>query len=300
MDKKILITGGNGFIARSLYEDLSNSYFAPLQQNVFAPNRSKLDLLNPLEVFQCLRDNQFDVVIHSATYDPVPRFSSKDPDQALEKNLRMFFNIAKHKDYFGKMIFFGSGAEAGRENWVHRMNEQYIESKVPPDQYGYSKHIMSNYAANTDNIYNLRLFGVFGKFDDWRYRFISNACCKAVLDMPITIKKNVYFDYLYMKDLSRIVKWFIESSPKENIYNVCSGETYDYRALAKTILSVSSKDLRISVQDSELGREYSGDNSLLMSEIAGFKYTPIHESIKELYEWYNTNRSIIDSEAFEY
>ena len=138
MNKKILITGGNGFIAKSLCEDLSNSYFFPLQQSVFAPNREKLDLLDSSKVFQYLRDGQFDVVIHSATYDAVPRFSSKDPDMVLEKNLRMFFNIAKCKDYFGKMIFFGSGAEAGRENWVPKMSETYIKSKTPSDQYGYS------------------------------------------------------------------------------------------------------------------------------------------------------------------
>ena len=300
MNKKILITGGNGFVAKSLYEELSNSYFFPLQQNVFAPNRAKLDLLSSLEVYQYLKENQFDVVIHSATYDAAPRFSSKDPEMVLEKNLRMFLNIAQHKDYFGKMIFFGSGAEAGRENWVPKMSEQHIENNIPSDQYGYSKYVMSKYAESADNIYNLRLFGVFGKFDDWRYRFISNACCKAVFDMPITIKKNVYFDYLYVSDLNRIVEWFIENTPKKNVYNVCSGAVHDYRTLAKTVLDVSSKDLKIDIHDTELGREYSGDNSLLLSEIEGFEYTPIKESIRELYEWYNTNKNIIDQEVFEY
>ena len=118
--------------------------------------------------------------------------------------------------------------------------------------------------------------------------------------MPITIKKNVYFDYLYMGDLNKIVKWFIENTPKKNIYNVCSGVVHDYKALAKTILDVSSKKLKINIHDAELGKEYSGDNSLLMSEIEGFKYTPIKESIKEFYDWYNTNQNIIDQEAFEY
>jgi len=300
MSKKILITGGNGFIAKSLYEDLSNSYFFPLEKNVLAPNREKLDLLDSSKVFDYLRENQFDVVIHTATHDAVPRFSSKSPEMVLENNLRMFFNIAKCKDYFGKMIFFGSGAEAGRQNWIPRMDEEYIKSKTPPDQYGYSKHLMSEYATKTDNIYNLRLFGVFGKFDDWRYRFISNACCKAVFDMPITIKRDVYFDYLYVKDLVRIIEWFIENSPKENIYNVCTGNTYSYRSLAKMVIDASSKELQINIHNTDLGREYSGDNSLLMREMKNFAYTPMHESIKELYDWYNTNRNIINTEIFEY
>ena len=180
------------------------------------------------------------------------------------------------------------------------MSEQYIENRVPPDQYGYSKYIMSKYAESADNIYNLRLFGVFGKFDDWRYRFISNACCKAVFNMPITIKRNVYFDYLYVEDLSRIVEWFIENTPKNKVYNVCSGDVYDYKTLAKKILNASSKKLKINILDNEVENEYSGDNSLLMNEVKDFRYTSIEESIKELYSWYSANKNTINPEVFEY
>ena len=102
--KKVLITGGNGFIARSLDESLSLSY------TVTRKNRAELDLLDSQKVFDYLKKESFDVVIHSATYDAAPKFSTKDPTKVLENNLRMFMNIARASDYYGKLIFFGSGS----------------------------------------------------------------------------------------------------------------------------------------------------------------------------------------------
>ena len=300
MNKKILITGGSGFIARSLHEEFSNCYFLPLKRNVLTPSRKELDLLNAQKVFDYIKENKFDIIIHSATYDAVPRFSTKDSALVLENNLKMFFNIARASDYFGKMIYFGSGAEAGREKWIPRMTEEYIESQMPKDQYGLSKHIMNEYAQLSNNIYNLRLFGVFGKFDDWRYRFVSNACCKTVLDMPITINQNVRFDYMDINDLVKIVKWFIDNDPKHHSYNVCSGKAYDYVTLANKILSLSLKDLRIIVNTPGLKKEYSGDNTLLKDTIKDFEFTDLDESIKELYNWFCVNKQIIQKELFEY
>ena len=95
MTKKVLITGASGFIARSLYEYFSGAYFQPLEKNILTIGRSELDLLDSGSVYDYLKQNKFDVVIHAATYDAVPTFTSKDPKLVLENNLKMFFNIEK-------------------------------------------------------------------------------------------------------------------------------------------------------------------------------------------------------------
>jgi len=241
MTKRILITGGSGFIGRSLYEHFSNLFFSPLEKNIISAGRQELDLLNSEMVYDYLKQNKFDVVIHSAGHDAAPRFSKKNPKLVLENNLEMFFNIAKASKHFGKMIYFGSGAEAGRENWIPKMTEEYIENKIPNDQYGLSKHLMNVYTSESENIYNLRLFGVFGKFDDWRYRFISNICCKAALDLPLTINKNARFDYLDVADLATATEMLINSDPEEKSFNVCSGNVYDYQTLAEKVREISGK-----------------------------------------------------------
>jgi UDP-glucose 4-epimerase len=286
--KKILITGGAGFIARSLFEGLQSEY------SVISCTRKELDLSDFDNVFSFIKNNNFDVIIHTATYDAAPVFSKKDPEKVLENNLRMFFNIERCHDYFGKMIFFGSGAEFGREYWQPKMAEDFLDQFVPKDQYGFSKYIMTKCIRSIPNIYNLRLFGVFGRYDDWRYRFIPNICYNAVIGENITINQNKIYDYMYIDDLVKIVKWFLLNIPKKNVYNVCSGASYDLKTLAEKTIKISGKKLDITIKNEGLGKEYSGDNRRLLSELNGFKFMPIEDSIKNLYDWYNENKSIFE------
>jgi len=300
MTKKILITGGSGFIGKSLYEHFSGVFFSPLEKNVISASRQELDLLNSQMAYDYLKQNKFDVVIHSAGYDAVPRFSRKDPKLVLESNLKMFFNISRASSHFGKMIYFGSGAEAGRPNWIPKMTEEYIENCIPEDQYGFSKYIMNQIAKKSDNIYNLRLFGVFGKFDDWRYRFISNACCKAVLGMPIVINKNVRFDYMDIADLAAITQRVIDSKPTRKSFNACTGNVYDYQTIAEKVREISGKKVEIMLKEKGMKPEYSGANIRLLEQFEDLEITPIDKSIESLYNWYDTNKQIIKKEAFEY
>ena len=128
---KILITGGNGFIAKSLNEFLlSDSRVWPYYE-IDLCNRQKLDLLDTKKVYDYLKENKFDVILHAATYDAAPNFSTKNPDKVLQKNLAMFYNLTRCKKFFGKMIYFGSGSEFGRENWTSNMSEDYLS--LPKD-----------------------------------------------------------------------------------------------------------------------------------------------------------------------
>ncbi|MBU4210238.1 NAD(P)-dependent oxidoreductase [Patescibacteria group bacterium] len=281
---RVLITGGTGFIARNLFEQLKDKY------NVICLGRKKLNLLNFGRVLAYIKSNRFDVVIHTATYDVAPKHSVKDPSKVLEYNLKMFFNLTRCKDYFGKMIYFGSGAEYCRENWKPRMRESYYDKYVPMDQYGFSKYLMTKHTQLSDNIYNLRLFGMFGKYDDWRTRLIPNVCYRAVMNLPIVIDQNKFYDFLDVNDLVKIVSWFIDNNPQEKVYNVCTGKAIAYKSLVEKIIKISGKNLSFRIKNKALGREYSGDNDLLMKELKGFEFIPIDESIKSLYDWYNQNK----------
>jgi GDP-L-fucose synthase len=277
---KILITGGNGFIARNIFEQLKDKY------EISCPDKENLDLLNAPKVFGCIKKNKFDAIIHTATYDAAKKHSVKDPNKVLENNLKMFFNIARCKYNFGKMIYFGSGAEYSREHWIPKMEEDYFDRYVPSDQYGFSKYLMTKYALSNDRIYNLRIFAMIGKYDDWKTRFVSNACYQAIETQKISIEQNAFYDYLDIQDLTKIVEWSLENTPKEKVYNVCSGNTYDRKSIAEKIIKTSGKKIEIIIKNKDLGKEYSGNNTLLLKELNGFKFTPIDLSIKYLYKWF--------------
>ena len=170
------------------------------------------------------------------------------------------------------------------------MKEDYFDQHIPEDQYGFSKYIMTKYALANNNVYNLRLFAVFGKYENPKVRIISNICHNAVMDLPITINQNKYYDFMYIDDLARIVKWFIDNKPQKRVYNVCSGSVIDFKTIAEKIIKISGKKLNIEIKTEGIGREYSGDNTLLLQELGDFKFSSLDDSIEELYRWYEKNK----------
>lgn len=288
--KRILITGGSGFIGRNLVEFLNFGY------SIMAPNSKELDLLDPVAVRDFLLKKKVDVVVHCATHD-ASRNSKKDSALILDANLKMFFNLARCSDSFGRMFYFGSGAEYGRDHYRPYMSEDYFDVNVPVDAYGFSKYVMSKYVSGAQNIVDLRIFGCFGQYEDWEIRFISNAICKALYGIDITIKQNVNFDYLYIKDLARIIAWFIEQKDlKHKHYNVCTSESCDLLFLAEKVGKIAGGNVGVLVKESGFKPEYSGDNSRLLKELGVFKFTPVEEALLELYNWYAARLDHIDKE----
>ena len=283
MAEKVLITGGSGFIGRNLAEILGREY------QVEAPTRQELDLHSATAVRDCLAAHKFDVVVHAATGRSNRKFTVPD---LFKNNCRMFFNLARNQDHYGRMLHFGSGAEFGVR--TPRMPESLFDDCVPTDDYAFAKYIAAKYTETQRNIYNLRLFGVFGKYEAWDVRFISNAICRAIYDLPITLRQNIFFDYLDVEDLAKLTAWFIEHDPKHKTYNVCRGETHDLVSLARMVIEISGKNLPLEVQRDGLAPEYSGDNSRMLAEMGGFGFRDIRDSIGRLYAWYEDHEREVD------
>ena len=142
---------------------------------------------------------------------------------------------------------------------------------------------------------DLRIFGIFGRYEDYAIRFISNAICKTIFDLPITLKQNRKFDYLYVDDLYTVLEYFIENTAKYKSYNITPDKSIELLELAKIVRNISGKnDLAINVASPGFGLEYSGDNSRLLHEFQTLKLTAINDSIKNLYQWYNSRIEMLD------
>ena len=283
---KVLITGASGFIGGHL-ADYLRSY-----HQVAAPSRSELNLLDDREVTRYLRPNQFDAVVHAATVRANRRLGS--PPQLLEQNCRMFFSLVRNQEAFGKLFFLSSGNVYDRRHAVPRIREECFDSHIPADDYGFSKYICARFIAGAQRLFELRLFGVFGPHEDWEIRFLSNACCRAVCDLPIVIRQNVNFDYMDVSDLAIVVDRLMQGEPRHPAYNVCSGRALDLVTLAEKVVKASGKALPIQVEQPGLGPEYSGDNRRLLDEIPGFHFRDVDDSISALYRWFSDHRQEID------
>jgi UDP-glucose 4-epimerase len=289
---RILLTGGSGFIGRNLAEQLAASY------EVFAPSSAELNLLKELEVREYLRQHRFDVIVHSATTRTNRRLGT--PADLVDHNCRMFFNLARNQPSFGKMIHFGSGAEYDRARMAPFVTEDDFDACVPLDAYGFSKYVIAKYIEGSERIVDLRLFGVFGPYEDYTVRFLSNACCRALKGMPIVIRQEVVFDYLYVKDLSELTRWFIEHDCRHRVYNACTGQRTVLTELARMVAEVSERGPQIFVRRSGMGGEYTADNSRLLAEMGQYEFYDLRRAIAELYAWYAEREIEISGDALRF
>ena len=293
---RILITGGSGFIGRNLAEELAGTY------EVSTPSSAELDLLNEQEVREYLDARRFDVIVHSATTRSNRRLAA--PPDLLDRNCRMFFNLLRNQGRFGKMIHFGSGAEYDKTGLPAKVKEAYFDTRVPKDALGFSKYICAKHIERSDRIVNLRLFGVFGAYEDYTVRFISNACCRALKGLPIVLRQDIVFDYLYIKDLVKLTMWFIENDARHKAYNACTGRPVAISELARVIARISAqisgRNPDVSVMSEGIGPEYSADNSRMLAEMGEYRFWDLEDSIRDLYAWYERNDEIdVESLRFD-
>ena len=285
--KTILLTGGSGFIGRNIHES-----FLVDKYNVLSPSSLELNVADEKSVADYLHKHTVDVVIHAAV-KPSHR-NAKDFSNIFYINTRMFFNLERYKEYFEKILVIGSRAIYDNRNYQPKMKEDSWKEHITVDEHGYCKYVCEKVIAHCSNIYDLRVFGIFGKYEDYAIRFISNAICKVLFDLPISIKQNRKFDYLYVNDFMPILDWFVQNEPKYQAYNITPDSSISLYDLAVIVREVAGKPLHpIVISQEGMGLEYSGDNSRLKSEF-DLNLTPLALAIRDLYIWYSGNKGQLD------
>ena len=196
---KILILGSRGFIGRNLKKNLSN------KAELLCPSSDELDLRDRDKVNNFFKNHFFDFVINCSVYGG--RRTKKEDSNTLYFNMQMFFNILNNKQYFKKLINFGSGAEFDRSYSINSKHNNVFKS-FPEDFYGMSKNIIARIAHHDSRIYNFRLFGVFG-IDEEDDRFIKSCIYNSTNNKNILINDNRLFDFFYINDLTKIIEFLI-------------------------------------------------------------------------------------------
>lgn len=288
----IFITGSNGFIGTHLKEYLNKNYS---KYNLFTPSSKELDLVNEEAVDNYILGNKIDIIIHLANKGGDR--TTVDMKNVTEYNLRIFLNIAKHEKNVKKIISFGSGAEYSKHKPIVDAHEEDYLDAQPLDEYGFYKSITSKYIEKSDNIVQLRIFGAYGEYENYRYKFITNSIVKNLLKLPIVINKNVYFDYIYINDLLKMIDWFIHNESKEKIYNATTGKKIDLITLANLVNETSDFKSEIKVLNDGLNNEYTSNNERIMKELKNFEFTSHKKAIQKMREYFKANLEKLDKES---
>jgi len=287
---RVLVSGGSGFIGRHLVRELA------ARHEVFAPTHAELELTDADAVWRWLRGHEVDAVVHAAV-KPGHR-NAPDLAALCDTNLRQFFSLVRCRAAFGRLVVLTSGAVYGVQRPLAGVSEDALGEVVPADEHGFSKYVEALWLSHDAEAVELRPFGVYGPGEDYAIRFVSNACCKALLGLPITLRQDRRFSYVKVEDLTAVVERALKSTADGGLpagaYNVVGPEVVRLREIADLVLSVSGRDLPVIVAEQDLGLDYFGDDGKLLAALKGFRFTPTAEGVVDLYGWYAAHRGRIE------
>ena len=192
---KILITGGNGNIAKIIKKYLSNKYL------IITKTKDELNILNYTELKEYLNLNSFDILIHTAIIGG--RRGKEEDYSCVYNNLLMFENLMKFNDKFKLIFNLDSAAIYDRNTDIMNRHENDLYN-IPIDFYGFSKYIIYQRSLLYENIYNFRIFNLF-HIDEETNRFIKSCFLSKINKLKVTIFEDKYFDFFYEKDFIKVL-----------------------------------------------------------------------------------------------
>src|SRR5260221_1689805 len=279
---KILITGGTGFVGRNLAEGLRDKY------SVFTPTHEELDVENFSYVEKYITAHKIDIIIHAAL---------QGGDTVLETMLIMFASILRNAGKVDKIIYFGSGAEYAKIRDLKKVKEEEIGKYIPKDNYGLGKYICNQLASNEKKIINLRLFGIYGKYENYLFKFISNSIAKNLLGLPIQIKQDVLFDYLYIDDLIPVVEYFLNHQSPYRDYNITPNKSITLKEICEIINEITKIPSKISIGNKKQNFIYTGDDARILKTIPNLHFTSYEDGIGKLFSYHKDNIKKLDRNA---
>jgi nucleoside-diphosphate-sugar epimerase len=240
----ILITGGNGYIAKALYDNLKH--------NITTITRQNFDLSSYDATCEWFNESQFDVVLHTAIAGGSRL--QEDDSVVLQQNLAMYNNLRANRHHFKKLISFGSGAE------LHHGDTPYANSKRE----------IAESIETTENFYNLRIFNVFDE-NELLTRFIKANILRYIKKEPMIIHANKIMDFIYMPDLISTVEYYMTNTDLAKDINCCYEEKYTLKTIANMINSLDTHKVPIITEKKTQLEFYCGDSGLPRIDIIGLQ-----------------------------
>ena len=188
-NKKILFTGGNGFIGRQIIPLIERAGY-----DVVRPRSTQVRLEVDEEVATLFSDGQhYDAIIHAAIVGG--RRDVDDDWGVMHTNLNMFETLYKYIDHTDMFINLDSGASYGRPAPVPEPSPQDFGQVIPGDPYGFSKYIIAKRVLADPKGVNLRIFGCFGEHEE-STRFFNTNINRYIDHQPIQLVKDRKMDFI--------------------------------------------------------------------------------------------------------
>lgn len=267
--RKILVTGGSGFIGTNLLKKLSLKSNIYLVSNFFSNTKfykvknvdyKKADLENLNECKLLCKD--IDTIVMCAANSSGAAVMEKTPLVHLNPNIRMNINMleAAYESGVKKFIFISSNTVYPQVDFAVKetdVNYEYFSkyyivgwmkrfSEIVSEIYG-SK--IKNSSMVTINIRPGNLYGPHDKFDPEKSKVVPSLISKIVSGQnPLQVwgdGKDIK-DFLYIEDLVDALEKIIFEYNEHNTFNIASGKGITIKQIIGLILKANDiKDCEI-------------------------------------------------------
>lgn len=319
--KKVVVTGGAGFIGSNLVERLLNQENHVVCLDNFATGkRQNIEpfLLHPhftliegdiRNIETCQRATKgAQIVLHQAALGSVPR-SIKDPITSNEVNVSGFLNmlVASRDAGVSRFVYAASSSTYGDSVSLPKV-EETIGKPLSP--YAVTKYVNELYADVFSKLYGLetiglRYFNVFGRRQD------PNGAYAAVI--PLFVKQLLAHqspvingdgsfsrDFTYIDNViqaNELAATTVHPEAVNTIFNVAYGEQTSLNELVHLLKQgLSDFDPRIASVEIEYGPERQGDVPHSLASIQKVRkllqYEPqfsVQQGLREAIGWYWEN-----------
>jgi UDP-N-acetylglucosamine 4-epimerase len=315
--KKILVTGGAGFIGSNLCESLLqlnnkvvclDNFATGKRENItmFLDNPNFTLIEGDIRNLQdcMLATNEVDYVLHQAALGSVPR-SIKDPITSNEVNVGGFLNmlVASRDNGVKRFIYAASSSTYGDSESMPKV-EEVIGKPLSP--YAVTKYVNELYAEIFSTTYGLetiglRYFNVFGKKQDpnGAYaavipKFISQL---IQLESPVINGDGSYSrDFTYIDNViqANLLSMTAPQEAVNTVYNVAFGDRNTLNDLMRYLKELLSA-YNPAIEDIAVvyGVKRTGDIPHSHASIAkaqkALQYHPqysLQQGLKEAIQWY--------------
>jgi UDP-N-acetylglucosamine 4-epimerase len=316
-NKKILITGGAGFIGSNLVDYFIQNNKVTVLDNLLTGKEENINHHYKDENFVFIKGDirdletckkavkDIDYVFHQAALGSVPR-SINDPITTNEINISGFLNMltASRDAKVKRFIYAASSSTYGDSKKLPKVEE---EIGKPLSPYAVTKYVNELYANVFANLYKmkiigLRYFNVFGKRQDpnGAYAAAIPLFIKLFIDgeqPTINGDGSATRDFTYIKNVVQIneLAALTENTKALNqVYNVAFGENINLNTLIALLKENLAKyDSNIINAKVIYGPDRVGDIHDSLADISKAKtllaYNPkysVKQGLKEAIDWY--------------
>ena len=295
MSKRILITGGTGFIGRNVVNQLIEKGYE-VHSLVFPPFVSEQDglfqyemnLMDTKAVEDFLKEHKFKNLIHLAWY--VGKGCQTSPVNLDWVNVSL--NLLKSFQENGgkKVLFTGSVSEYDyRYGYMTEdltpLNNEYLYGKSKAALYNMAKDFC---ASNELDFKWARLFNVYGP-NERDARLMPSVIISMLKGEDVKVSTcTKYQDYLHVEDIANGIVALFESDIRGAV-NICSGEPIKLRAIVEKIAELTEfkgKILWGAIPTYFEEPLVVGNNLKLKNEVGFLPKYSLEDGLKQTINWW--------------